>query len=325
MFKQQDIAGIIPLAGYEVDYDFGVNPSLIPISKNWTAIENAVYECASVGCKTIWIVANDDVTPIIRHRIGSMYIDPMIEEAVNDTKIWSILKKNLRVLSHAEQKRKYSAIYYTPVPSKHLRRRNSFGWSVIAGVEMAEWALTKLSSVLAPSRYYVSFPNGIYNPFTAARERMTLKANNYYLTYEGKTIKDGLPLGFTITYETAMEVKKHVYRTSTGLRDMDRYDNFDNFDEWKDKNYKLPPEERYSARNFVLEEVFNCLDTEENVYKEVGWFHDIQKWDGYLEYMNTHSREECMVRPRDVLVKYREFNPIGMNDEEEEGDVEENI
>ena len=67
---KKHVAGIIPVAGLKSDFDLPWHPSLMPIAPNYLAVERAVAECAYAGCNTIWVVCNDDVTPLVRHQVG---------------------------------------------------------------------------------------------------------------------------------------------------------------------------------------------------------------------------------------------------------------
>ena len=71
------MAGIIPVAGLETDFDQRLPEVMMPVNAGFTAIQKSVYECALVGCQTIWIVANNDLAPIIRATIGEWIYDPV--------------------------------------------------------------------------------------------------------------------------------------------------------------------------------------------------------------------------------------------------------
>ena len=95
------LAGIIPVAGHQCDFGFQWDNVLMPIAENYTALERSVMECAYAGCETIWIVCNQDVQPLIRHRLGEMVQDP----------VWYG-----RTLSpYPEEQRKPIPIYYVPI------------------------------------------------------------------------------------------------------------------------------------------------------------------------------------------------------------------
>ncbi len=67
--------GIIPVAGMTTEFGMEWDASLIPVGINYTALEAAVYECLHAGCTSIWIVANDDVAPLLRYRLGEHATD----------------------------------------------------------------------------------------------------------------------------------------------------------------------------------------------------------------------------------------------------------
>ena len=66
---------IIPVAGMQTEFGMEWDASLMPVAPNYTALEASVYECLHSGCNSIWIVANDDVAPLLRHRLGEVATD----------------------------------------------------------------------------------------------------------------------------------------------------------------------------------------------------------------------------------------------------------
>ncbi len=64
------LAGIIPVANLKTDFDIDTPEILLPVNVGFTAIQKSVFECAMAGCETIWIVANDDLAPIVRKVVG---------------------------------------------------------------------------------------------------------------------------------------------------------------------------------------------------------------------------------------------------------------
>ena len=59
------LAGIIPIAGQDLDFNMPWHDCLMPIAQNYLAVERAVVECAYAGCETIWVVCHDDMQPLI--------------------------------------------------------------------------------------------------------------------------------------------------------------------------------------------------------------------------------------------------------------------
>ena len=64
------LAGIVPVAGQKLDFNQVIPDCMMPIAQNYTLIEAAVVECAYAGCDTIWIICNDDASPLIREKLG---------------------------------------------------------------------------------------------------------------------------------------------------------------------------------------------------------------------------------------------------------------
>ena len=64
------LAGIITVANLETDFGMAIPDPILPIAQNFSAIQKSVFECAMAGCNTIWIVANNDLAPIIRETVG---------------------------------------------------------------------------------------------------------------------------------------------------------------------------------------------------------------------------------------------------------------
>ena len=71
------LAGIIPVANLKTDFELATPSVLLPINVGFTAIQKSVFECAMAGCQTIWVVANDDLAPIIKKVIGEGVYDPV--------------------------------------------------------------------------------------------------------------------------------------------------------------------------------------------------------------------------------------------------------
>ena len=78
----------------------------------------------------------------------------------------------------------------------------------------------------------------------------------------------------------------------------------------------LPPDERVLGKEFSLDKMFKSVIIDDNdVIVELPWFYNIDTWEGFCEYAGSkYSRE---VQRPDYL-KYREWNPIGLDREDEE-------
>ena len=116
---KKHLAGIIPVSGIKSDFNMPWHESLMPIGPNYLAVERSVLECAYAGCNTIWIVCNDDVTPLIRYQVGEMIQDPVY---------------NYRHFEHNKKDFKRPIrIYYVPLNVRDINKRDNLAWSAIHG------------------------------------------------------------------------------------------------------------------------------------------------------------------------------------------------
>jgi hypothetical protein len=132
------------------DFNMPWHESLMPIGPNYLAVERSVLECAYAGCNTIWIVCNDDVTPLIRYQVGEMIQDPVY---------------NYRHFEHNKKEFKRPIrIYYVPIKIRDINKRDNLAWSAIHGAKIANKILRKISLHLAPDKFWISWPYGYYRP-----------------------------------------------------------------------------------------------------------------------------------------------------------------
>ena len=63
--KANNLVGIVPISGHDAfDFEQPWPNCMMPIGPAYSLLEAAVVECAYAGCKSIWIVVNDDVGPL---------------------------------------------------------------------------------------------------------------------------------------------------------------------------------------------------------------------------------------------------------------------
>ena len=75
---------------------------------------------------------------------------------------------------------------------------------------------------------------------------------------------------------------------------------------------RLPIEERWSARFFELEQVFKDLKLEEATVVEPSWYYNLGSWNEYKQFLGSEESAQIK-RPWERILKYREFNPIGVD------------
>ena len=161
------LAGIIPVANLKTDFELQTPDVLVPVNTGFTAIQKSVFECAMAGCNTIWIVANDDLAPIVRRIVGEWAYDPVYYSSP---------------VGFSSEGRKEIPIYYVPIHPKDRERRDSYGWSVLYGAYSAWKVAFKISKWITPDKYYVSFPMSAYDVYDIRQHRQSInhKTNNFF-------------------------------------------------------------------------------------------------------------------------------------------------
>ncbi len=287
------LAGIIPVAGQPLDFGFPWHDCMMPLSPNYLAIHHAVMECAWAGCETIWIVCHYEMQPLIRHELGEAVQDP----------VWFGRRHD----RHPSESRKLIPIYYVPVHPKDRDKRDCLGWSVLYGAETAYWISKRMSKWVIPDKYYAAFPYGIYDNSVLREHRKQISSNKRFnLSYDNKTIRDGLHLGFTFNGEDFIRIRKELRESATGIRPPNS----------GLSNEVLPIEERWSARSFPLDKVFKSVIIKEDVNTSIDWYHQVDSWQGYCDFISSTNRR-LVKRPHKMILKYNELNQIGENFDQE--------
>jgi len=263
------VAGIIPVANLKTDFDLKTPEILSPVNKGFTAIQKSVFECAMAGCSTIWIVANDDLAPIVRKIIGEWTYDPVYFR---------------RPVRFNTEKRVEIPIYYVPIHPKDRDRRDSYGWSVLYGAHTAWKCAHNISKWIVPDKYYVSFPMSAYDIYSVRDHRKLIKhkTNNLFLCYDGDTVKNNIPIAFTFTGEDFKQCRRSVNKQTTReyLPPLlgDHY-----------PSKKLPLKERWSARHFNLQKIFEKISEVSATSIELEWYYDLSTFDGYRSYLGSDN------------------------------------
>ena len=293
------LAGIVPIANLKTNYEIAIPPYLLPIETGFTAIQKSVHECAVAGCNTIWIVANQDTAPIVRKVLGEYVYDPV--------------HYNNRLAGYnISEYRKEIPIYYTGIRDKDRDRRDSYGWSVLHGIHSAWWVSFKISKWMIPEKYYISFPMGIYDYEAVRKHRILISSRdkNFFTTYNGKTVKDNVPLSFTMKKDDFIYCRRNVNKLTTR-------EYLPPAEGEKYPSKKLPFKDRWSARWFDLQTVFDKTDEENSLKLELDWYHDLSSFEGYREYLGSNNRISVPIKQLTKPQKHgRIFKKSGDSDEE---------
>ena len=274
------LAGIIPVANLKSDFDLKTPDVLLPLNIGFTAIQKSVVECAMAGCNTIWVVANDDLAPIVRSVIGEWAYDPVYYS---------------RPTKFSSEERKEIPIYYVPIHPKDRDRRDSYGWSALYGAYSAWKVAFQISQWITPEKYYVSFPLAVYDIYGIRNHRKLInhKTNNFFLSYDGETVKDNKPIAFTFTGEDFKQCRRSVNKQTTR-------EYLPPLPGTPYPTHKRPLQERWSARHFPLGTIFDSV-IEKNATKiALDWYYDISTWSGYRDFL---ASDFCVEKPPHHLTK----------------------
>ena len=278
------MAGVVPLVAKPMDFQMDWHDCLMPLAPNFYAVERAVLECAYAGCGTIWIVANDDTTPLVRHRLGDYIQDP----------VW-IGRKN----KYPSESRKPIPIFYVPIPRKHENKARCISWTILQGAQTAYSVSANLSKWYAPNRFYVSFCHGVYPAKILRPARRKISTDfNFALTFRDKSITTGDMLGFTFNVEDMNQAVDMFKKVEKSLL-------------WGEN---LEDQLKYYQNNFALDKTFECVIIDIDEGLELPWHYQIDSWASYCQFLASDEKSE-MKHPGKLVMSYREFNPVGENSE----------
>ena len=253
----RNLVGVIPLSGWKNVFDLPWPDYLQPLREGYLAVERSVYECAYAGCDSIWIVCGDDVAPIVKKRIGDYVMSPRYFEEKDFVK-------------RRDYHEKWIPIYYTPILQKDMDRRDSLGWSVLHGALTAFIVSDKMSKWVRPTKYYISFPYGIYHPGIVRDHRSSIRGpESFFLSYNGNTVRDNLYLGFTFFPSDWPKFKWNIKDQCTG------------------GDPTIPAHERWSGRNFTLDKIFNLDIIAVDKKIEVDEYYNLETWESLQKYYSS--------------------------------------
>ena len=266
--------------------------TLLPVGPGYTMIEAAVIEAAHAGCNTIWIVCNDDISPLVRYRVGDFIQDPI--------HFYNKYHHNMK------DRRIRIPIFWVPVHPKDRDKRDCLSWSIIQGALTAVKISDSISKWFIPDKYYVSFPYGIFDPRPIGKLRKTIKTKtNFYVRTKGQTVRDNNYTSFTFGKEEFIIYRRNI-RKGTGAYTSEVVD------ERGIPRSKLPLQERWSARFFQPKDVFTGVSHEGSNFYDADDFYNVGDWESYREYMKSDLAANIK-RPSKELFSYREFNRIGID------------
>ena len=114
----------------------------------------------------------------------------------------------------------------------------------------------RVSKWLIPDKYFVSFPYGIYDANILRKKRHMLRSSKpYVITYEGKSVADGLHTAFTFDRDVFVYARREV------------------------RKYKTE-----------LDEIFKSVTMDEPTHIELPWYHQVDNWESYRNYLASEEQ-----------------------------------
>lgn len=192
-----NLAGIIPLAGYENEYETILPDYLNPLAPGYYPVHKSVMECAFAGCDTIWIVCNSDYMSLVKKYVGHSVTDPATYEKSYYTKSGKTILK-----------RKTIPIMYISMHHKYLTNCN-IPFSAVYGAYMVKKTTNRLSKWIKADRYFVSFVNQQYDINNLYGVRNHIRNYKPFLvSHNTKTVVDGVTSAFTFDNNDLYDILK---------------------------------------------------------------------------------------------------------------------
>lgn len=279
------LAGIVPVAAPPLEFNFPWHDCMMPIAPDYLAVERAVMECVHAGCSTVWIICHMGIQPLLRSRIRDMVL----------VRPKSLKRENKQAEDRVN-------VFYIPIHPKDKLKRDSLGWSALYGADRAFRICSFISKWIAPERYYCAFPYGVSCINFIKENKINFKlAKKIILSYNGKTIKDGIHTSFTFDAEDFKKCRDNI-------KDL-------NIKSWSGDKDNIYASHYKKLRQLSLEQIFSPLDFSNSEKLEIPWFYDISSWEGYTNYISSNIKLES---PREYFLKFTrdKIESSVLNDEE---------
>jgi hypothetical protein len=132
--------------------------------------------------------------------------------------------------------------------------------------------------------FYFSFPFGIYNiGFLREHRRLISSKKNFFLEFEGESVLNNKPWGFTLSWEQVKQVRHECLTNIQSIRDAS------------------------------LKQIFGYLEIGDYNKADIPEAQEIKDWETYCDAINGVAKK--IKRPTDKLLKYREFEGIPKSDD----------
>lgn len=196
-----NMVGVIPSFDRRINFGFEWDDCLMPLEQDYTLLERAVMECATVGCSSIWICCDAHIIPLAKERIGEVALDP----------VWA----DRHLTNNGWKLKRYIPIFYVPLNSMHIKKMESVAWQIIWAAHSSYYVSKFMSKWTTYDKVYVASPFGVYDFLPLRAKRDVIRRNNVLLKHKGKDITDDVPLGFCFTAEDFIQSRRSLRRLYT--------------------------------------------------------------------------------------------------------------
>ena len=252
-----NLAGIIPVTNYKNKMKLPYHDFLLPVKEGLTAIENAVNTCAIAGCRSIWVVCDDDIVPMVRKLVGEYigYLDRVIP------------------------------IFYVPCNPKDYMKRDSYAYSIVQGAKTASTVSRAYSVWTVPNKYFIMFPMTIVDQKQILARKMGEDyhmpfVNTLFCDNEKKTILDNKAMPFVTTAHQMTEVSYCIVKSSMARSILEPGKKWD----LNDPTRKI--KRTNQARSFTYEQAFAPLTWNMNNIRDIATA-DISTWEKYQDFFKN--------------------------------------
>ena len=276
MLKQtvKHLAGIIPLVSTRTDFNLDLEDCLLPIMPGYTLLDLAAYNLVCAGCKTIWVVARPDVSPLVRLHLGEWIEDP---------------KPNVLKFHRVP-------INYVPIPIRDYDVNDSLGWAALVGARMANHVTSKIYSWSKPDAFMVCFPHGVVSPLYMAELRPVVQKSYVHtkvhglplLTSSGQSILNDKLLPILLNQMDIAKLKRFHYDENRLIRPTVLNGQVFFF-RYFGKDYER---KRMDECSTPLIDFFQDIFYPARKEVEVSWFHQVDSWEAYRKFLSSAAATE---------------------------------
>lgn len=282
----EHLVGIIAIPKKGKKLNFPFHDAFVPVGEKMLAIERAIFECANAGCKTIWIACTDHVEFLLKRRLGHWIKNPFERNST----IISQKYRGIEDIRNIEFFHSNIPIFYCQILPKDENSIDGLPWGILQAALFADEMCHHFSAWAKPERFYVAFPNGLYQYSDFYKFHQQIKSingfYNFFINDEGekRSVLTNDYLGFTFGRED-LKVMARFVRTRPKIWGSDF-----TFEKYQKKEVRpLPVEERWQARKLTLKEVFGHVSLDNAYGNMVNSYGTLDDWQSYMDFLSKNK------------------------------------